>query len=334
MNIESARALKEEIASRVIPPAVAAIHEAGGFSITTFALNKMTKAEPLIALGIAEGKRGGDVRLAVRLQRHSLEQQALIKDIRKRTRSEVDIRFVGRIAKRTLPWYRMRQRPVLPGSSVGHYNITAGTIGAIAREKKTNRDVILSNNHVLANENIARVGDAILQPGIADRGVLPRDTVARLSKWIELTGKKSNSIDAAIAPLAKLIDFDPLNYKGIGKLAGTRTAPLLPGTEVKKVGRTTGVSRGRVSAIELDKVVIAYDMGDLSFDNQIEIESTGKGAFSAGGDSGSLILDEDNLGCALLFAGSDQGGANNRGLTYAHPIATVLKRLAIELHKA
>jgi hypothetical protein len=228
----------------------------------------------------------------------------------------------------------MRQRPVLPGSSVGHYNITAGTIGAIAREKKTNRDVILSNNHVLANENIARVGDAILQPGIADGGVLPRDTVARLSKWIELTGKKSNSIDAAIAPLAKLIDFDPLNYKGIGKLAGTRTAPLLPGTEVKKVGRTTGVSRGRVSAIELDKVVIAYDMGDLSFDNQIEIESTGKGAFSAGGDSGSLILDEDNLGCALLFAGSDQGGANNRGLTYAHPIAIVLKRLAIELHKA
>ncbi len=109
---------------------------------------------------------------------------------------------------------------------------------------------------------------------------------------------------------------------------------LLPGTDVKKVGRTTGVTHGRVSAIEVDKVVIDYDMGSLSFDNRIEIESVGNSAFSAGGDSGSLILDEEILGCALLFAGSERGGPNDRGLTYANPIATVLKRLAIELHKA
>ena len=334
MIIESARALKEEIAKRVIPPAVAAIRAAGGFAITTFALNRMTKAEPLIALGIAKGKDDSDVRLAVRLQRHSLEQHALIEEIRKRSRSEVDIRFVGRIAKHAMPWYRTRQRPLLPGCSIGHYKISAGTIGAIAQERKTGRDVILSNNHVLANENLAKVGDAILQAGIADRGVRSRDTVAKLSKWIELTGKRANSVDAAIAQLAKSIDFDPLSYKGIGKLAGTRTAPLLPGTKVRKIGRTTGVTRGRVSAIEVDTVVIEYDMGELWFDNQIEIESIGRSAFSAAGDSGALILDEDNLGCALLFAGSDQGGSHKRGLTYAHPIATVLKRLAIELHKA
>jgi hypothetical protein len=217
---------------------------------------------------------------------------------------------------------------------VGHFKITAGTIGAIAREKKTNRDVILSNNHVLANENVAKIGDAILQAGAFDGGAVPRDAIANLSKWIELSAKRSNLIDAAIAPVTKSIDFDPIDYKGIGKLAGTRTAPLLPGTDVKKVGRTTGVTQGRVSAIEVDKVVIDYDMGSLSFDNQIEIESVDSGAFSAGGDSGSLILDEENLGCALLFAGSERGGSNDRGLTYANPIATVLKRLAIELHKA
>src|SRR6266568_2801729 len=92
-------------------------------------------------------------------------------------------------------------------------------------------------------------------------------------------------------------------------------ASLLPGTDVKKV-------------------VIDYDMGSLAFDNQIEIESVGNSTFSAGGDSGSLILDEENLGCALLFAASERGGPNDRGPTYANPIATVLKRLAIELHKA
>ena len=88
---------------------------------------------------------------------------------------------------------------------MGHFEITAGTIGAIARDKKTGRDVILSN-------------------------------------------------------------------KGIGKLAGTRTAPILPGMAVKKLGRTTGVTKGKVSAIEVDKVVVDHDLGSLSFDNQIEIE--------------------------------------------------------------
>jgi hypothetical protein len=77
--------------------------------------------------------------------------------------------------------------------------------------------------------------------------------------------------------------------------------------EVSKVGRTTGVTHGRISAIEVDKVVIEYDLGSLSFDNQVEIESTGTGAFSAG------------------------GGGNGRGLTYANPIAIILKRLAIDL---
>jgi hypothetical protein len=335
MKIESARALKQEIASDVVPPAVAAISAAGGFSLTTFALHKMTRAEPLVALGVAQGKRRGDVRLAVRLQRHSLERStALLQDIRKRAKNEVDIRFVGRIAKHALPWYRQRQRPLQPGSSAGHFKITAGTIGAIARERRTGRDVILSNNHVLANENDAKKGDAILQPGVFDMGKLPRDLVAKLTRWIDLKPNGANLCDAAIATIVKDIDADPLIYRGIGRLAGVRVAPMTLGMTVSKVGRTTGVTQGRISAIELDKVVIPYDLGMLSFDDQVEIESTGKRPFSARGDSGSLILDEENRGCALLFAGSETGGQNGGGLTYANPIAIVLKRLAIDLHDA
>lgn len=333
MKIESARALKLEIASNVVPPAVSAISLAGGFALTTFALHKVTRAEPLVALGVAPGKKHGDVRLAVRLQRHALERStALLQDIRKRAKNEVDIRFVGRIAKHALPWYRQRRQPLQPGSSAGHFNITAGTIGAIAQERKTGRNVIMSNNHVLANENDAKIGDAILQPGVFDKGKLPKDQVAKLAKWIDLKPNGANLCDAAIATIVKSIDADPLNYKGVGKLAGVRIAPLALGMAVSKVGRTTGVTRGRISAIELDKVVIQYDLGMLSFNDQVEIESTGKRPFSAGGDSGSLILDEENLGCALLFAGSETGGRNGRGLTYANPIAIVLKRLAIDLH--
>ena len=74
MNIDSVRALKEEVATEIVPPAIAEIHAAGGFSITTFSLDRMTSAEPQVALGVAPGKKPADVRLAVRLQRRSLER--------------------------------------------------------------------------------------------------------------------------------------------------------------------------------------------------------------------------------------------------------------------
>ncbi|MDC7788293.1 hypothetical protein PQJ75_21055 [Rhodoplanes sp. TEM] len=191
--------------------------------------------------------------------------------------------------------------------------------------------MILSNNHVLANENDAEAGDAILQPGAYDGGHRPGDVVAKLTRFVKLKPRTANVMDAAVAEVRRAIAVDPLDYHDLGRLAGPRVAPLLPGVEVAKLGRTTGTTRGRVTAIELDNVVVDYDAGALSFDDQIEIESTGRGPFSAGGDSGSLILDRDGRGCALLFAGSDTGGTNGRGLTYANPIGPVLRKLAIEL---
>jgi len=66
-----------------------------------------------------------------------------------------------------------RERPCQPGVSIGHYRSTAGTLGAVVRDRATGKLMILSNNHVLANgssiqEVRARVGDPILQPGGCD----------------------------------------------------------------------------------------------------------------------------------------------------------------------
>lgn len=268
----------------------------------------------------------------MRLQRHSLERsETLLDTIRKRARDEVDIRFVGRIAKHTGPWYRSRLRPLRPGGSIGHFRITAGTIGAFAQERKSGKVVILSNNHVLANENNAEVGDAILQPGNYDNGKRPKDAIATLTKWVDLKPNGKNQVDAAIAVLKKGVDCDLRNYDALGTLAGVRTDPIFEPIAVSKVGRTTGLTRGRITATELDDVVVSYDVGSVSFDDQIEIESSESGPFSSGGDSGSLILDENMNACGLLFAGSETGGSNKRGLTYANPIAPVLSRLAIVL---
>ena len=78
-------------------------------------------------------------------------------------------------------------------------------------------------------------------------------------------------------------------------------------------------------------IVLSYDIGNLRFDNQIEIECTGTKAFSDGGDSGSLIFDEGHLGVGLLFAGGDSGGSNDKGLTYANPLKAVLDALKVNL---
>ena len=88
---------------------------------------------------------------------------------------------------------------------------------------------------------------------------------------------------------------------------------------------------GRITAFELDNVVVSYDLGNLRFDNQIEIEGTGTASFSDGGDSGSLIITDDLEAIVLLFAGGDQGGSNGLGLTYANPLDTVLKKLRVSL---
>jgi hypothetical protein len=82
---------------------------------------------------------------------------------------------------------RDRFRPTIPsGVSIGHFKITAGTLGTIVIDTNTGEKLILSNNHVLANSNTAVVGDPILQPGPADSGQNPGDMVARLERFVQI----------------------------------------------------------------------------------------------------------------------------------------------------
>lgn len=89
-----------------------------------------------------------------------------------------------------------KHRPVLPGTSIGHFAITAGTLGIVV--EKNGQKFILSNNHVLANENNASVGDAILQPGPHDGGTAS-DKIGELAEYIPINFSGSNVVDAALA---------------------------------------------------------------------------------------------------------------------------------------
>src|SRR5258708_15741287 len=268
-------------------------------------------------LGVsARGKK--TYRLAVRLQDHALERSELVDRIVAKARGEVDVRYVGRIRARAKPWYRSRQRPLLIGSSTGFLAsgfIMAGTLGCFVRSGSSPALYILSNNHVLADENRYPKGGNIVQPGALDGGSPTADRVAKLTRFVRLAPGQTNFVDCAIAKLNATVQADVHKLKGIGTLAGQRASDLQVGDVVHKVGRTTGVRHGRVTAFELDGVTVEYEIGVLSFDNQIEIEGTGTRSFSDAGDSGSLIVDDQMLAAAPLFAGRDHGGAHRQALT-------------------
>ena len=335
MRLDSVRELKRTLPLHLERKIVARARASALASPAVAIAASRRRNAPSYFLGVTEGKKG--YRLAVRLQDRALEKSALVAEISAQAKGEVDVRYVGKIRARRSghPWYRSKQRPLLLGTSVGFVGaddyVMAGTLGCFVRKGNSNALYILSNNHVLADENRYKKGGAILQPGELDGGTRRSSWVAKLSDYVALDGKGTNYVDCAIAKLRPGIQADTATLKGIGTLTGLRSHNLDAKDHVHKVGRTTGVRHGRVTAVELDDVSIEYDMGDVSFDDQIEIEGAGDRSFDESGDSGSLIVDDDGKAAALLFAGGDHGGRNGQGVTYANPIRAVLSALKIKI---
>ena len=219
--------------------------------------------------------------------------------------------------------FRGRYRPAPGGVSVGHVKITAGTIGCMVKRGK--RSFILSNNHVLANVNAAKIGDAIVQPGPYDGGSAPHDVIARLAQFVPINfnPNASNLVDCAIAAPTNAAYVTPKNI-WFGTVSSQVVPPQLNAI-VKKAGRTTQRTRGRVTGINASVRVGYGTAGVALFRGQLIIQSLTTAPFSQGGDSGSLIVtDERNQPMGLLFAGSATH-------TIANPIAAVLSALQVTI---
>jgi hypothetical protein len=250
-----------------------------------------------------------------------------------------------------------KRRPAQPGVGIGHYKVTAGTFGALVKDIATGQTLILSNNHVLANisngkDGRARVGDSILQPGSYDGGKPDSDVIGTLERFVPLVRnskeadcqvaslvagilndilsivypaytlkfvkslKAENTVDCAVAkPVSS--DMVRKDILEIGQVNGI--AEVGEKTRVKKSGRTTGLTRGEVVATNATVSVKLSDSENGIFMDQIVATS-----ISQGGDSGSLVLDENNAAVGLLFAGSDKATIFNR-------IQNVLSELRVEL---
>lgn len=225
---------------------------------------------------------------------------------------------VGDVDVQTL---RNRVRPIEGGYSVGHHKITAGTMATAVVDATPYpgipaRYYMLSNNHVLANSNDARVGDPILQPGPYDGGTVPADVVARLSRFVPIHfDGRCNYVDAAIAE-GEFHTLDREIY-WIGYTKGVAVPQL--NSIVQKTGRTTNYTTGRITGLNAT-VNVNYGGGKVAkMCGQIITTN-----MSAGGDSGSLLLDMNDNAVGLLFAGS-------ASVTIHNDIRHVLRLLGIRL---
>ena len=211
-------------------------------------------------------------------------------------------------------------RPVPIGVSTGHPDITAGTIGA--RVTDGTNVYALSNNHVYANQNAASIGDAVIQPGTYDGGSSPTDDIGTLSDFepIVFSTSANNVIDAAIALSSTTNLGNATPSDGYG-LPSATTLEAVVGMNVMKYGRTTGQTKSQISAINAT-LNVGYGSGTARFVGQVIISG---GQFSAGGDSGSLIVTEIGSNpVALLFAGSQT-------TTVGNPINAVLARFGVTI---
>jgi hypothetical protein len=218
-------------------------------------------------------------------------------------------------------------RPVPIGVSSGHGQVTAGTLGA--RVTGSGQTYALSNNHVYAANNDGRQGDNLLQPGVVDGGRDPDDVIGTLHDYEPIHFCKAlicepNRIDAAIARTTK---DDVSSSTPEGGYGSPRSQPVDAklGQSVQKYGRTTGHTVGKISGINAT-IDVGYSAGKARFTDQIVITGSG---FSAGGDSGSLIVTKgtllgDRRPVGLLFAGTPT-------TTLANPIDLVLDRFDITI---
>jgi len=167
----------------------------------------------------------------------------------------------------------------------------------------------ITNAHVT---DLNGVGNRMIQPGPGT----PVFAIVTRVVGIQF-GQTANFIDAAVLDTFQggTHTVRPTQLE-LGKIVPTAYDNPSLGDQVTKSGRTTGVTQGRCVGIEATSYV-GYSEGTAKFERQIVV-SGDRGNFSAGGDSGSLVLTRAMRPWGLLFAG---GG----GQTICNPIAFVLE---------
>ena len=206
--------------------------------------------------------------------------------------------------------------PLHIGISISHSEYFPGTLGAFVLNSK-NKPCLLSCNHVLAkNGEICDLQDInttrIYHPGnVEDHIVTASEHIANVEQWVVLRTLQPNSSDSAYARILDGIDFlgnvIPKGFEFAGEKIHQAPDDFVPykGSEVYKIGRSTGLTKGIINSTSLDGVTVRATR-NFVFDNLIMVDwQNEEKPFSAPGDSGSLTFVRENgkfFAIGILFA--------------------------------
>lgn len=288
-----------------------------------------------VALGVAKGTGARNHVVAVRLATPDLLDHPLLAELKKRARNEVQVRVTP--TARFCAWQQKRQRPMLIGSSIGARHkqkgedlYVTGTIAAFVRRPNNGEETFaLSASHVLSNFGAGVPADGAHQPGPLDAWPNITNRFGRVVQFTPFDPEGIVAVDAAIADVRRA-DVNPtlLRESESREKRFTGLGSAVLDSTVFKIGRTTGCTRGTVSAFELDGVIARGDNASAQlFDGQIEVFS-GTRAFVEEGDSGSMLFDEGGMGIGIVFAGWVEG--SNHG-AFACDLRSSLSALNVVL---
>ena len=235
------------------------------------------------------------------------------------------------------------------GSSIGLGNQrNAGTLTALAKTQE-GKLIGISCNHVTGGCNTASVGTPIVSPGIQD--VSPdnheitviglHDSTGPMSQGLPQVFDITTNCDIAFFEIVDQAIMTSMQGAGPGSYdTPTSFAKVKESLRVKKWGRSTDRTRGEISKIVTEPEYIDYNVvsyygpassqvfkGTVYYGELYEVESLSVNGFSAGGDSGSLVVtDEDG---AEKIVGILIGGNNVK--SYVLPLQKILKRMKIDI---
>jgi hypothetical protein len=274
---------------------------------------------PDVTIAVAVEEIDGEARVGLRVTSYDEATRAAVDELKSNgdIPEDVEVHEVGRLFGFSAADL---VSPLQAGVSCANITGARGTLACFVKRNGTT--FLLSANHVLAVENTAAPNSDILQPSA---GAVPQQKIGELSAFEPLM-PDGNVMDGAIAELAFAdadIDFRLFNGKRITEV---RTAPLTKGVRVLKFGQASDERAGRIRATVTSNVKLEMDFGQYTFDQQIEIVPDVDGVpFAIGGDSGSLVYDEQDRAVGLVI------GGNGVDLTYVTPIGVLLQHFQIEL---
>jgi endonuclease G len=226
---------------------------------------------------------------------------------------------------------KTRINPIVPGVSVAHKTVTAGTIGCIVFDQLTGTPYILSNWHVLHGPG-GEIGDDIVQPGPHDDNRVNLNRVGKLVR-----SHLGAAGDCAIATIENRSFSQEIFELGV-KVEQIGEPEL--DDKVIKSGRTTSVTHGIVTRV--------HTIASINYGGSVGVQDIGgfeigadeenlpdNGEISMGGDSGSVWLFKASNGkpskimAGLHFAGEGAGDPNEHAIA-CYP-RSVFEKLEISL---